>query len=487
MKADMKKILALILAIVIIAAATVFVLWFHENISRRKAEAEQIVFRIADITERTIDPAVWGENFPRQYESYLRTSEMTATRFGGGGGSDTLPADKLEKYPHLKTIFDGYAFSVDYRARRGHAYMLTDQRETKRVQMPFRQTGSCLHCHASNVIAYREKGIEAGAPGTLDDPVVSDNGYEQLFRGFELIGAMPYEEATKLVDGPIGCIDCHDPESMRLRVTRPAFLLGIRALADSESPLPHLPSIERWRSGNRSEPYDPNKLASRQEMRSLLCAQCHVEYYCGPKTTIFYPWNRGLKVEEMEAYYAEYRFPDGERFSDWTHAESGAEVIKAQHPEFELWSQGAHARNGVACADCHMPYMREGAIKITDHHVRSPLLNVTRACQTCHNVPEREIRERVDIIQERNYKLLLSAEQAVVDLIAALAAARETDMENRLLQGVREFQRSAQWRVDFIRSENSMGFHAPQEAARILGEAIDLARKGQIELLELSR
>ncbi|HSW39198.1 MAG TPA: ammonia-forming cytochrome c nitrite reductase subunit c552, partial [Acidobacteriota bacterium] len=473
----MKKLPIMILAVLVVAAAAASILWFRDNISRRKAEAEKIVFRIADLSERTIDPAEWGKNFPRQYELFLRTSELSATRFGGS--SDTIAGDKLAKYPHLKKIFAGYPFSIDYRESRGHAYMLSDQRETKRVQMPFRQTGACLHCHASNVVAYREKGIEAGAAGTLDDPVVSANGYEQLLKGFEIIGAMAYDEATKLVDRAIACIDCHDPESMRLRVTRPAFILGIRALADSTTPLPHLPSIERWRSGSRSEPYDPNKLASRQEMRSLLCAQCHVEYYCGPKTTIFYPWNNGLKVEEIEAYYDGYRFPDGERFYDWKHAESGAEVIKAQHPEFELWSQGGHARSGVACADCHMPYRREGAMKITDHHIRSPLLNDSRACQVCHNAPEREIRERVDVIQDRTYALLARAEQAVVELIDAISAAGKSGVEEGRLKKARELQRSAQWRVDFIRSENSMGFHAPQEAARILGEAIDLARKGQ--------
>ena len=163
---------------------------------------------------------------------------------------------------------------------------------------------------------------------------------------------------------------------------------------------------------------------------------------------------------------------------------SGAEVLKAQHPEFELWSQGIHARSGVACADCHMPYQREGAIKISDHWVRSPLLNVSNACQVCHHFSEDEIKARVDIIQERNHALLMRAEDAVVDLINALAAAKAAGVNDAQLQAARELQRSAQWRVDFVSSENSMGFHAPQEASRILGEAIDLARKGQLELLK---
>jgi nitrite reductase (cytochrome c-552) len=293
---------------------------------------------------------------------------------------------------------------------------------------------------------------------------------------------MPYAEAMKLVDMPVACVDCHDPQSMQLRVTRPGFLLGIQALATSSAPMPHLASIEKWRAGNREEPYDPNVLASRQEMRSLVCSQCHVEYYCGSKATLFYPWNNGLKVEEIESYYNSYKFADGQRFSDWKHAASGTPALKAQHPEFEMWSQGIHARSGVACADCHMPYQREGAIKISDHWVRSPLLNVANACQVCHRFPESELKSRVDIIQERNHALMLRAEDAVVDLINALAGAQAAGMKDEQLQAARELQRSAQWRVDFVSSENSMGFHAPQEASRILGEAIDLARKGQLEL-----
>lgn len=479
----MKKLYYL-LVITLVATATIGVMLLYENIARRKEEAKQVVFKLVDITEQTIDPALWGKNFPRQYDGYRRTAERTGTEYGGGG-SEALSVDKLAQDPLLKTIFDGYAFSVDYRARRGHAYMLTDQRETKRVQLPFHQTGSCLQCHASNTRAYRKVGLDNGAPGTLDDPLISANGYAQLMKGFAKVCAIPYEEATKLVEHPVACIDCHDPQTMQLRVTRPAFFTGIRALADSAPPAPHLPSIEKWRKGDRREPYDPNTLATRQEMRSFVCGQCHVEYYCGPKITLFYPWNNGLKVEEIEAYYDNYKFSDGHRFFDWKHAVSGSETLKAQHPEFELWSQGIHARSGVACADCHMPYRREGAIKISDHWVRSPLLNVANACQVCHHFSEDEIKARVQIIQKRNHDLLLRAEVATVALIDSIAKAKGTGTTDEQLRPAGTLQRKAQWRVDFVNAENSMGFHAPQEAARILGEAIDFARQGQIEILKL--
>jgi nitrite reductase (cytochrome c-552) len=476
----MQKKLLYASIILLTAAATIGVMLLRDNITRRKEEGKQVVFKLVDLNEETINPEEWGKNFPRQYDAYRRTSERTGTKYGGGG-SEAIASDKLALDPRLKTIFAGYAFSVDYRSRRGHAYMLTDQRETRRVQLPFHQTGSCLQCHASNSIAYRREGLQNGAPGSLLDPLTSPYGYAQLFAGFEKVSTLPYEQAMKLVQYPVACADCHDPQSMQLRVTRPGFLNGIRALAASSAPVPQFPTIEKWRVGDRSAPYDPNSLATRQEMRSMVCGQCHVEYYCGPKTTLFYPWNNGLTVEQIEAHYDGCRFPDGHRFFDWKHADSGAEVLKAQHPEFEMWSQGIHARSGVACADCHMPYRREGAVKISDHWVRSPLLNVANACQVCHRFPEEEIKARVNIVQERNHELLIRAEDATVDLIQALAAAQKTAPEP-VLKNAQEFQRKAQWRVDFVNAENSMGFHAPQEAARILGEAIDIARQGQINL-----
>lgn len=478
----MKKI-AYPLLIAVIAAATACVLWLRGNIADRKAEAAQVVFKLVDVRESTVDPAEWGKNFPRQFDGYRRTAERTGTKYGGGG-SESIATSKLEADPRLAAMFNGYAFGIDYRSRRGHAYMLDDQRATRRVtQRP--QTGACLHCHASNVTTYRKAGIEAGAPGTLDDALVSNTGYAQLQKGFEVVGGMPYSNATQLVAHPIACVDCHNPRSMQLRVTRPGFINGIKALAESDEPLPHLPSVEKWRKGDRSAPYDANQLATRQEMRSFVCGQCHVEYYCGPKATLFFPWNKGLKVEQIESVYDGYTFADGSRFSDWKHKDAGTEMLKAQHPEFELWSQGIHARSGVSCADCHMPYKREGAVKISDHWIRSPLLNIANSCQVCHHFPEAEMAQRVETIQDRNHKLMIRAEDAIVALIHATKDASKAGATEDQLKPAREFHRKAQWRADFINAENSMGFHAPQEAARILGEAIDYARQGELEVRQL--
>ena len=439
------------------------------NIFERKEEARSPFVRLVEVSEDDTDPAKWGINWPRQYDSYRLTALTTRTRFGGHGGGETLPEEKIERDPWLKRMFLGYAFSIDYRDRRGHAYMLDDQEMTKRLSKP--QTGSCLHCHASIMPVYRKLGDgDAHA------------GLEKTYK-------MSYQDLSKTVHEmghahPVSCVDCHDPATMALRVTRPGFIDAMHVLATSDAPLPHLPSVERWRKTDRKTAYDPNALASRTEMRSFVCGQCHVEYYCSSKLPLEFPWSKGLRADQIEQHWDERKFPDGERFYDYKHAETGAEVLKAQHPEFELWSQGIHARSGVSCADCHMPYQRDGATKVSDHWVRSPLLNINRACQTCHHFSEEEIKSRVDVIQDRNYQLLQRGGKALMDQLDAIVAAKKRGISEEQLKPTLELQRQAQWRLDFIAAENSMGFHAPQEAAKVLAEAIDLARQGELAALK---
>jgi nitrite reductase (cytochrome c-552) len=425
-----------------VALATFLLTLLLMNVRERKQEARETHLELARLSEETIDPAEWGKNFPREYDGFKRTTEARRTRYGGSEAFS-----HLERDPRLKRIFAGYAFALDYRDDRGHAYSLTDQDQTERTkQRP--QPGSCLQCHAAVIPLYRKMG----------------GG--DVFKGFELVSAMPFAQARKLVDHPIACVDCHDPKTMQIRVTRPGFLLGIKALKKSQG----------------VDNYDPNTMATRQEMRTFVCGQCHVEYYfAGEHELVTYPWSKGLKIEQIEAYYDELQF------SDWTHAETGAAVLKAQHPEFETWNQGVHARSGVACADCHMPYLRQGALKISDHHVRSPLLNVERACLPCHPFSAEEMKARAEIIQDRQAALLSRAEDALVALLDEIQAARAAGAAEPKLAGALKLQRQAQWRVDFVNAENSMGFHAPQEAARILGEAIDYARQGQLVALTARR
>ena len=457
-----------------------------QNINQRQFEAKQTHFKVVEVDEKTTDPAVWGQNFPHQYDTYKRTVDMERTRFGGSEADPAHPDttfSKIEADPRLKTMWNGYAFAVDFREERGHAYMLYDQRTTER-QKVVAQPGACLHCHASTTVAYREAGIAAGAPGDGKEPLLSETGLAQLHKGFEEMCAQPYAEASAKVEHPVTCIDCHDPDSMNLRITRPGFLNGIQALAASADPLPHLESVERWRKGDKKKAYDPNKDATRQEMRSFVCAQCHVEYYFkGEGKTLTFPWHNGLKAEQMLAYYDQPVFKDGKPHKDWAHKDTGAAVVKAQHPEFELWSQGTHARAGVSCADCHMPYVRDGAVKVSSHHVRSPLMDVARSCQTCHRTSEDELKARVATIQDRTNHLMSRALDALSELIGDIKKAKEDGLTDEQLAAARDCQRQASWRVDFINAENSMGFHAPQESARLLGEAADFARQGQIQIL----
>jgi nitrite reductase (cytochrome c-552) len=458
---------ALIIAAALLVAGVTALLI---NIFQKKVEQQNPYLRLVEVGEDDTDAAKWGRNWPSQYDGFKRTAFPTRTRFGGHGGSEALPEEKITREPWLKRMFLGYAFSIDYRDRRGHAHMLADQEATQRLSKP--QSGSCLHCHASVMPLYRELG-----------------GGDAM-KGFEETFKYTYQDLNRKLHDlghahPVTCADCHDPKSMALRVTRPGFMRGIAALAESAVPTPAQPSIEMWRAGKREQPYDPNRDASRNELRSYVCGQCHVEYYCGTKMPLTFPWGKGLKVEEIEAFWDEAKFPDEEPFYDYSHAETKAALLKAQHPEFELWSQGIHARSGVSCADCHMPYMREGASKVSDHWVRSPLLNINRACQNCHRASEEEMKARVDIIQERSYALLQRGGVAIVDLIQALSTAQTAGVATEKLEAARNLQRKAQWRLDFIAAENSMGFHAPQEVARVLAEAIDYARQGQLILVSV--
>jgi nitrite reductase (cytochrome c-552) len=437
---------AAVAALAAAAAAALLV-----NIAERKQEAAQPFARVVSLDDTIVDPAVWGQNFPLQYDDYLKTTDQQRTRYGGSEALPRTPTDadprsvvaqsRLEEDPRLKRMWAGYAFSVDFREERGHAHMLDDQTFTER-QSVTTQPGTCLHCHASVYVPYKTAG----------------GG--DLIKGFEVMNQMPFKEARQHVTHPVTCIDCHTPDTMQLRVTRPGFIEGIRAVKASQG----VPD------------YDVNTMASRAEMRTFVCGQCHVEYYFkGTEKRLTYPWTKGLRGDDILAYYEETQ----PAFKDWTHAETGAPVLKAQHPEFEMWNQGVHARSGVACADCHMPFKRVGAMKISDHHVRSPLLNVNRACQTCHGWSESELTERVEQIQTRTHDLRGVAMDALMDLLTDLRTARERDGDTPAVVSAQALQRKAQFLLDFVEAENSMGFHAPQEAMRLLGLSIDYTRQGQ--------
>jgi len=398
------------------------------NITNRKAEASEYPMHVVEIADDELDPAVWGQNFPRHYDSFMKTQDTTiSTPFGG-----SVKYSKLERVPAMTRIWAGYAFAIDHNEERGHYYMQTDQQNTQRVVVK-EQPGACINCHSAN------------APG-----MIAEMGWEEF-------NHTPFNDLVGQLEMGSSCADCHDPQTMELRITRQAF---INAMTERGVDL---------------------STATRQEMRTYVCAQCHVEYYfAGDNKVLTFPWENGLNIDDIDAYYTE------EGFKDWEHAETKAPMIKIQHPEFEMYSSGLHAASGVACADCHMPYVREGAIKVSDHWLRSPLVNVNAACQTCHRQDEADLVARINTIQERTAGLLRSSEDALLDAIDAIVAAQNAGATDEQLATARELHRRASLRWDFVSSENSTGFHSPQEAARVLANSIDLARQAQLEAERLT-
>ncbi|HWP82512.1 MAG TPA: ammonia-forming cytochrome c nitrite reductase subunit c552 [Bacteroidota bacterium] len=408
---------------------TILVVALLINIFERQQEARLTYLRIVDIPPGEPDPEKWKSNFPREYDAYMktvRTSEMIQySTWGRYGGSEAF--SKLDRHPDYRRMFAGYAFSVEYNEERGHMRALEDMLKVKRLGDE--KPGTCMTCKSAQVPKFiEEHGAETFYKTSVKE-LVANHGFKHA----------------------ITCADCHDAQTMGLQVTRIAFK---EAMAKRGVDLAN---------------------ATRQEMRSYVCGQCHAEYYFkGPGKYLVFPWENGMHIDSIDAYYEKIGF------SDWAHAESKAPMIKMQHPEFEVWSSGIHARAGVSCADCHMPYRREGAIKVTDHWIRTPLVNLTNACLTCHRQSEQEMRERVLQIQDRTYALLTRAEKAIISAIDGITMAMQAGASDEQLRSARQLHRKAQMRWDFVSAENSMGFHSPQEIARMLGDAIDYARQAEL-------
>jgi nitrite reductase (cytochrome c-552) len=404
--------------IIVLAAALIGVLVFMKN----QPPAARGITPLTEIAEMEPDSSLWGVNFPNQYSTYLKTGENDIrTTYGG-----SYPFDKLEEDPRLLVLFAGYGFSKEYNEDRGHLHSLQDVQEIKRVVETTPAT--CYSCKSSN------------NPGLW-----AELGPETYFNTL-------FSDMTEHIDNPIGCANCHEANTMRLVVTNPALEAALEAQGKD------------WR------------MFTRQEMRTVVCANCHVEYYFEGGTYLTFPWEMGTRIEDISAYYI------AEDFYDWIHPDSGAEMIKMQHPEYELYTaDSTHYRAGVACADCHMPYTRDGAAKFSSHNVHSPLLNPSIACGTCHTDVDFVIG-RVGIIQNQVYERLIAAEDALLEAIEAIKAAAENPAVNTaLLEEARNLHRESQLRWDFIAAENSMGFHNASETLRILGDSADLARQAQLK------
>lgn len=417
------SIVLLIGLLLITVGVTVAVAALFVNINERQAEESAFPLRVVEIADGEIDPEVWGQNFPIQYSSFMRTQENYGeTPYGGAN-----PYSKLERYPAMIRLWAGYAFSLDHNEERGHFYSAIDQAETERVSV-VSQPAACVNCHAGETPLFIEE------------------------MGWETFNSTPYNDIADDIHFGSVCADCHDPDTMALRLTRPALVNALEQQGVD------------WQD------------ASRQDMRTYVCAQCHVEYYfLGEDKVLTFPWSQGTTVEDIEAHYNEYEF------ADWTHAETGAPMIKIQHPEYELWTTSLHAEVGVSCADCHMPFVREGSVKVSDHWIRSPLENINNSCQTCHQGTEEELTNRVLSIQSTTASLLRDSEEAILTAMDIIVAAKDAGATDEDLDAAYQLHRSSQLRWDFISSENSTGFHSPQESARILANSINLARQAELE------
>ncbi|MHC5076294.1 MAG: ammonia-forming cytochrome c nitrite reductase subunit c552 [Planctomycetota bacterium] len=420
--------------VIILFAALVIVLLglLGVSIMERRWEAQRPSLALKPISQWEPDNAIWGQNYPREYETYSKTSITdTETKFGG-----SFPRDYLDIDPYKVILFAGYGFSKDYLQARGHYYAVEDILNTKRIKAPF-NAATCWTCKSTDVPRMMEK-----------------IGVTEFY-------AANWHDLKNEVTHPIGCQDCHDPKTMNLRITRPA----LREAFDNMGK-------------------DINK-ASHQEMRSLVCAQCHVEYYfktdetTGWKNYLVFPWHSGTTVEEMINYY------DGLNFVDYTHPISKTPIVKAQHPDYEIYLTGIHAYRGVSCADCHMPYHSEGGVKFTDHHVQSPLLSISTSCSVCHRWSEEEIKSRVEVIQTKVQEAVFDTEEALVRAHFDIAAALQAGTTDKELEQARKLLRHAQFRWDYVSSNNGVGFHSPQECMRILGNSVDQAQEARILVTRL--
>ena len=416
------------------------------SIVERRAEAAFVNVPQKEISQFDPRNIVWGQNFPREYQSYLKTSDTSfRSKYNGSATIDMLEAD-----PRLVVLWAGYGFSKDYNQSRGHYYSVTDVWKSLRTGAPVDgekspMPNTCWTCKSPDVPRLMNQYIEEKGDRQA--------GIAEFYKG-------SWEQKGPEIMNAIGCGDCHDAKTMNLKISRPAL-------------------IEAFERNGK----DIAK-ASHQEMRSLVCAQCHVEYYFNKHTVegspyLTFPWDNGMSAEEMEAYYDEMEF------KDWTHGLSKAPMLKAQHPGYEIYLTGVHASRGVSCADCHMPYISEGGQKFTSHHVVSPLKNVSNTCQVCHREETdqllRDVYERQDkIIENRDQleKLLVRAHNEAK--VAWESGATEEVMKDILMD-----IRHAQWRWDYAAASHGASFHSPVETGRVIASGIVIAQEARLKLSRL--
>ena len=407
------------------------------SILERRAEASFVNVPKVEISEFEPRNEVWGENYPREFQSYYQTADTSfQSKYNGGAMIDMLEVD-----PRLVVLWAGYGFAKDYNQGRGHYYAVDDLVNSLRSGGPTNDKdgpmpSTCWTCKSPDV------------PRLMDR-----DGVDNFYKG-------KWSRLGHEVVNTIGCADCHDPKTMKLRITRPALVEAFEVMGKDISK------------------------ASHQEMRSLVCAQCHVEYYFDKNKVegaayLTFPWKNGMSAEAMEKYY------DDIEFKDWTHKLSKAPMLKAQHPGYEMYLEGIHAERGVSCADCHMPYKSEGGQKFTDHKIQSPLNNVANSCQVCHREETAQLLtdvfDRQDKIIENRDKLEELIVRAHVEAKTAWDLGANEEEMKEILMGIRH----AQWRWDYAAASHGGSFHAPIETGRVISTGLTIAQETRIKLARL--
>lgn len=381
------------------------------------------------------DPAVWGKKYPNHYDNYLRNSDITK------GYSKYRDDDecRLSPWPFQLVLFDGWGMGVEYNEPNGHTQMLKDQ---LKVDPSRRKPGGvCMTCKTPYAPDLKEK-LKAGYFSKPYDDV-----WKEIPEKHRAMGVV--------------CADCHDSETMNLRISRWTLIDGLKAIGK-----------------------DPDRL-TRQELRSLVCAQCHVDYKI-PKDAdnksagLLFPWKYGkwgnISIENVIRQIKD----DG--LMEWKHAVTNQKLGHIRHPEFELFSSpgSVHWAAGVACADCHMPYERTGSEKISSHRWESPLKKEMKACMQCHNQSAEWLKSRVFEIQDRVNHMFTKAGYAVAGAALMIEAAEKIPQaDQKLIQSAKALYEEAYYRNTWIGAENSMGFHNPPEAMRVLGDALDQGRQAE--------
>lgn len=403
--------------------------------------------RPVKIAEGEIDPAVWGKAYPTEYELWKKTEEPTApgkSKYKKGFDADKITYDKLAEFPYMAVLFNGWGFGVEYNEPRGHAYMVRDQLDIDQSRV--KAGGVCLTCKSPF------------APGLEKQMAV--NYYKLPYK--EVLGQISEKHRTL----GVACVDCHDNKDMSLKISREFTLTA--ALKDMG--------------------VDHTKL-TRQEMRSVICAQCHVTYNI-PKDKdmksvgVFFPW-QGSKWGGISVENVIKKIRSDESYKEWKQNVTGFKMAFIRHPEFELFSNNSvHWKAGASCADCHMPYTKVGVSKASDHRVTSPLKGDMRACMQCHTESPEWLKEQVTVIQDRTVSLMLRsgyATAAVAKLfeITHKAQAEGKSIDKALYDKAKDYYEEAFYRSVFIGAENSVGFHNPTEAMRVLGDSAAYALKAE--------